>query len=61
MCCQMARLLRTADIQRAVPTDRNQSEEGPVESCYAAVAVLHHPLANDRLTVDQRHRQDVKR
>jgi hypothetical protein len=22
----MARLLRTADIQRAVPTDRNQSE-----------------------------------
>jgi hypothetical protein len=38
MCCQMARLRRTADIQRATQTDCNQSE-----------AVVRHPALNDRL------------
>jgi hypothetical protein len=28
MRCRMARLRRTADIQRAAPTDRSQSEAG---------------------------------
>jgi len=26
MCCQVAQLRRTADIQQATPTDSNQSE-----------------------------------
>jgi hypothetical protein len=29
--------------------------------CFAAEAVLHHRLANGRLTVDNRHRQYGKR
>lgn len=42
MRCRMARLRRTADVQRAAPTDRNQSEADVGAAANITVTVVRY-------------------